>query len=116
MVLVLRALAALIGLLLLVVLAAAGLAAAIFSLQAGDGTLSLSDLASLLSLDGVRDSVDNCIFVPNADQADRNNDDVGDVFVPVPGPARGSSNGSAIGSASGSASGSVSDLVADQRR
>jgi len=57
MVLVLRALAALIGLLLLVVLAAAGLAAAIFSLQAGDGTLSLSDLASLLSLDGVRDSV-----------------------------------------------------------
>ena len=57
MVLVLRALATLIGLLLLVVLAAAGLAAAIFSLQAGDGTLSLSQLASLLSLDDVRDSV-----------------------------------------------------------
>lgn len=57
MVLVLRALAALIGLLLLVVLAAAGLATAIFSLQAGDGTLSLSQLAGLLSLDELRDSV-----------------------------------------------------------
>lgn len=57
MVLVLRVLAALIGLLLLVVLAAAGLATAIFSLQAGDGTLSLSQLAGLLSLDELRDSV-----------------------------------------------------------
>lgn len=57
MVFILRALAALIGLLLLVVLAAAGLAAAIFSLQAADGTLSLSQLASLLSLQDVRDSV-----------------------------------------------------------
>ena len=57
MVLLLRALTALVGLLLLVVLTAAGLAAALFNIQAGDGTLSLSHLASLLALDELRDSV-----------------------------------------------------------
>lgn len=57
MILLLRALAALVGLLLLVVLSAAGLAAALFNIQAGDGTLSLSHLASLLALDELRDSV-----------------------------------------------------------
>lgn len=57
MVLLLRALAAVVGLLLLVVLGAAGLAAALFNIQAGDGTLSLSHLASLLALDELRDSV-----------------------------------------------------------
>jgi len=67
MILILRALAALIGLLLLIVVAAAGLAAAIFSLQAGDGTLSLSQLASLLSLHGVRDSVSGWLTGLEAD-------------------------------------------------
>lgn len=57
MVLLLRALAALIGLLLLLVLAVGGLATMLFSIQAGDGTLSLSHLASLLSLEELRDSV-----------------------------------------------------------
>ncbi len=57
MILLLRALAALVGLLLLVVLSAAGLAAALFNIQAGDGTLSPSHLASLLALDELRDSV-----------------------------------------------------------
>lgn len=57
MVLLLRALAALVGFLLLIVLAAAGLAAALFSIQAGDGTLSLSHLAGLLALDELRDGV-----------------------------------------------------------
>jgi len=57
MVLLLRALAALVGLLLLVALTAAGLAAALFNIQAVDGTLSLSHLASLLALDELRDSI-----------------------------------------------------------
>ena len=57
MVLVLRALAGLVGTLLLAVLAAAGLAAAVFAIQGGDGTLSLSQLAGLLALDELRDVV-----------------------------------------------------------
>lgn len=57
MVLLLRALAGLVGLLLLVVLTAGGLAAAVFSIQGGEGTLSLSQLASLLALDELRDLV-----------------------------------------------------------
>jgi len=57
MVLLLRALAALVGLLALGVLTAAGIAAALFNIQAGDGTLSLSHLASLLALDELRDGV-----------------------------------------------------------
>lgn len=56
MVLLLRALAGLVGLLLLVVLATGGLAAAVFNIQGG-GTLSLSQLASLLALDELRDSI-----------------------------------------------------------
>ena len=47
----LRTLAGLVGFLLLVLLAVAGLAAAVFSLQGGEGTLSYHNLASLLHLD-----------------------------------------------------------------
>jgi len=51
MVAALRTLAGLIGFLLLVILALAGLAAAVFSLQGGEETLSYHNLAHLLHLD-----------------------------------------------------------------
>jgi hypothetical protein len=51
MVPVLRTLAGLVGFLLLVLLALAGLAAAVFSLQGGEETLSYHNLADLLHLD-----------------------------------------------------------------
>lgn len=57
MVLLLRALARLVGFLLLVALAVAGLAAAVFSLQGGDGSLSLPGLVRLVSLDDLSATV-----------------------------------------------------------
>ena len=53
----LRLLAGLLGFLLLVVLAVGGVGVAIFCIRGGTATLSLAHLASLLSLDGLRDTV-----------------------------------------------------------
>ena len=53
----LRLLAAVLGFLLLVVIAVGGLVIALFCLRAGDATLSLPHLASLLTLDDLRDTV-----------------------------------------------------------
>jgi len=55
MVLLLRALARLVGFVLLLALAVAGLAAAIFSISGGDGTLSLPGLVELARLDDLSD-------------------------------------------------------------
>lgn len=57
MVLLLRALARLVGFLLLLALALAGLAVAVFSLSGGDGTLSLPGLIELVRLDDLSDEV-----------------------------------------------------------
>ena len=57
MILFLRALARLVGFLLLVALAVLGLAVAVFCIQGGDGTLSLASLAELLRLHELRESV-----------------------------------------------------------
>jgi len=57
MVLLLRALARLVGFVLLLALAVAGLAAAIFSISGGDGTLSLPGLVELARLDDLSDEV-----------------------------------------------------------
>lgn len=57
MILLLRALARLTGFLLLAILAVAGLAVAVFSIQAGTGTLSLAKLSELVRLPGLRDTV-----------------------------------------------------------
>lgn len=53
----LRLLAAVLGFLLLVVIAVGGVVVAIFCLRGDSATLSLAHLASLLSLDGLRDKV-----------------------------------------------------------
>lgn len=57
MVLLLRALARLVGFVLLLALAVAGLAAAVFSISGGDGTLSLPGLVELARLDDLSDEV-----------------------------------------------------------
>ena len=57
MILLLRALVRLVAFLLLVLLALAGLAAAVFSIQGGDTGLSLPALADLLSLDRLERTV-----------------------------------------------------------
>lgn len=67
MLLVLRALARLVTFLLLVVLAAAGLCVAVFSLQGGDDPLSLANLAELLRLPGLRDDVGDYLSQLEAD-------------------------------------------------
>lgn len=53
----LRLLAAVLGFLLLVAIAVGGLAVALFCIRGGDATLSLPHLASLLSLDDLRDEM-----------------------------------------------------------
>lgn len=53
----LRALAGLLGFLAMVALAVAGLAVAVFCIQGGDETFSPANLASLLGLDGLRDTI-----------------------------------------------------------
>ena len=53
-----RILAWVAGTLLLLALGAAGILAAVFSIQGGDATLSLPHLASLLGLDSLRDAID----------------------------------------------------------
>jgi hypothetical protein len=53
----LRGLVRLLAFLLLVLLAVAGLAAAVFSIQGGEETLSLGNLASLLGLPEARDAI-----------------------------------------------------------
>lgn len=57
MLLLCRALAALLGLILLVAVAIAGLAAAVFSIQGDIGTLSLTKLCDLVELDRLRGTV-----------------------------------------------------------
>jgi hypothetical protein len=57
MVPVLRALAGVVGFLLLVLVALAGLAAAVFSLQAGEETLSLHGLSQSIGLDDLADEL-----------------------------------------------------------
>ena len=57
MVLALRALANLVGFLLLVLVAVAGLAAAVFSLQGGEETLSLHGLSQSIGLDDLADEL-----------------------------------------------------------
>lgn len=52
-----RVLSRLLGFTLLLVVAIGGLVVALFCLRGGDATLSLTHLASLLSLDGLRDTV-----------------------------------------------------------
>jgi hypothetical protein len=64
---VLRHLAGLMGFLLLVVVAVGGLAIALFCIQGGTATLSLAHLASLLSLDDLRDTVDPWLSSLEAD-------------------------------------------------
>ncbi len=53
----LRACAGLLGFLAMAALAVAGLAVAVFCIQGGEETLSPANLASLLGLDGLRDTV-----------------------------------------------------------
>ncbi|MDQ3434233.1 MAG: hypothetical protein ACR2F4_04970 [Thermoleophilaceae bacterium] len=60
-VILLRALVSLLGFLLLVILAAAGLALAVFCIQGGDSGLSLPALADALRLPDLRDSVDGSL-------------------------------------------------------
>jgi len=60
-VILLRPLVRLLGFLLLVILAAAGLALAVFSIQGGDSGLSLAALADALRLPDLRDSADNSL-------------------------------------------------------
>lgn len=67
MVLLLRALARLVGLLLLLVLALVGLAAAVFSIQGGDGTLSLAGLVELIRLDDLSDEIGKFLSAMEAD-------------------------------------------------
>ncbi len=57
----LRALVRLVGFLLLVILAGAGLALAVFSIQSGDSGLSLAGLADLLRLHDLRDGVEDSL-------------------------------------------------------
>lgn len=57
MILIAQALARLVGFVLVLALAFAGAAVAVFSIQAGSATLSLPNLASLLALPELRDSV-----------------------------------------------------------
>lgn len=67
MVLVLRALARLVTLVLLVALAVAGGAVALFSIQGGDDPLSLASLAGLLRLPELRDAVGDYLDQIEAD-------------------------------------------------
>jgi len=60
-VILLRGSVSLLGFLLLLVLAVVGLALAVFSIQTGDGTLSLATLADALRLSDLRDSVDGSL-------------------------------------------------------
>ncbi len=60
-VILLRGLVRLLGFLLLVLLAVAGLALAVFCIQGGDSGLSLAALAEALRLDELRDSVDSSL-------------------------------------------------------
>lgn len=60
-VILLRALVRLLGFLLLVILAVAGLALAVFCIQGGDSGLSLPALADALRLQDLRDSVDSSL-------------------------------------------------------
>jgi hypothetical protein len=63
----LRLLAAVVGFLLLVVIAVGGVIVAIFCLRGDSATLSLAHLAGLLSLDGLRDGVGTLLARIEAD-------------------------------------------------
>ncbi len=64
---VFRPLARLVGLLLLALLAIAGLAVAIFSIQSGTASLSLPNLAEIIGLPGLRASVSDLLSIVEAD-------------------------------------------------
>lgn len=65
-----RALARLLGAALLVLLAVGGVAVAVFCIQGEEATLSLPHLASLLDLDGLRDTVGGWFETLEADGSD----------------------------------------------